>query len=107
MKLLVDKSYPERQLSELSSLVTHENTKILPGIETVHNVECEAIVKTPVLFVSRAEFANLAMTTTDWYNVWLVSKILGLPRMPVIILDGHSHSKEKTKHDGRCKLYKR
>eukprot|EP01138_Halocafeteria_seosinensis_P002879 gb/GECG01002941.1/.p1 GENE.gb/GECG01002941.1/~~gb/GECG01002941.1/.p1 ORF type:complete len:506 (+),score=54.93 gb/GECG01002941.1/:1-1518(+) len=39
MQVLVDETYPERRLGELSSLVTHENSKILTGIETVHAVE--------------------------------------------------------------------
>lgn len=92
MQLLVDPSFPEKQIQEVSANLAHENAKILSGIETVHNVECDAIVKIPVLFVSRAEFANLAMTTTDWYNAWLISRTLKLPRLPIIILDGHSHS---------------
>jgi glycoprotein 2-beta-D-xylosyltransferase len=39
-------------------------------------VACKKIITEPVIFVTRVEYANLFHTSTDWYNVWQVARIL-------------------------------
>lgn len=38
---------------------------------------CSAIIREPVFFVTRVEYANLYHTSTDWYNLWSMAYILG------------------------------
>jgi glycoprotein 2-beta-D-xylosyltransferase len=44
---------------------------------------------TPHLLVVRFEYANFFHTVTDWYNVFLAQRFLGLPTARVVLADGH------------------
>jgi glycoprotein 2-beta-D-xylosyltransferase len=45
---------------------------------TPNNRVCSLRIKSPVIFVTRMEYANLFHTSTDWYNVWSAAKLAGL-----------------------------
>ena len=38
---------------------------------------CAAVVPDRVLLLTRVEYANLFHTSTDWFNVWQVARLLG------------------------------
>lgn len=45
--------------------------------------------RTPHLLVRRFEYANFFHAMTDWYNVFLAQRFLGLPTARVVLADGH------------------
>jgi hypothetical protein len=52
-----------------------KTTRVLAGAS---GRACVTRVSEPVLAVTRMEYANLFHTSTDWYNVWSVARLLGL-----------------------------
>jgi hypothetical protein len=58
----------------------------------LHELQCDAWVDEPALLITRYEYANLYHTTTDWYNVYQLLRMLDLPLRDTLIVfvDGHS-----------------
>jgi len=54
-----------------------QKAQFLPKDSTLQG-SCGTRITDPVLMVTRMEYANLFHTSTDWYNVWSVARILGL-----------------------------
>lgn len=54
--------------------------------------ECSETVKTPTLFITRYEYANLYHTMTDLFNTYQTIRLYDLENVNIIFLDGHSQS---------------
>ena len=89
----------------LQILSGHDNCSSLPGglalemrsliasSSSSDQDECTTTFESPVLLVTRYEYANLWHTWTDWINLFSVIFNLGLwDNVTVIWLDGHSKS---------------
>lgn len=50
---------------------------VAPTAENVLLGSCQSVVTAPVIFLTRMEYVNLYHTSTDWYNAWLVARIIG------------------------------
>ena len=53
-------------------------TRILRTGAALDARRCASRVRDRVIAVTRMEYANLFHTTTDWYNVWSVARVLGV-----------------------------
>ena len=63
----------------------------------VHDGEpdgCTKVMTGTIFLVTRYEYANPALQTTDWYNVYQAARSLGVPQadVHVVLLDGHAAS---------------
>jgi len=62
---------------------------VLATLVTEGEAAPTAIERTPHLLVLRYEYANFFHVMTDWYNVFLAQRFLGLPSARVVLADGH------------------
>lgn len=62
---------------------------VLGTLLTGGDAAAAPIDRTPHLLVLRFEYANFFHVMTDWYNVFLTQRFLGLPAARVILADGH------------------
>jgi hypothetical protein len=76
---------PNFKASTLASHLTADPFKLalLASLRTVSAADaaapvCATRVREPVLALTRMEYVNLFHTSTDWYNVWSMARILGL-----------------------------
>jgi len=66
--------------------------KVFAAFDTKPQLNCQAWVEKPALFITRYEYANLYHTMTDWYNTFQTQQIFSLKDVMVVFLDGHSQS---------------
>jgi len=63
--------------------------EVLATLDTSSAPGPSEVEPTPHLLVRRFEYANFFHVMTDWYNVFLVRRFLGLPAARVVLADGH------------------
>jgi glycoprotein 2-beta-D-xylosyltransferase len=62
---------------------------VLDTLATDGEAVATTVEATPHLIVLRFEYANVFHAMTDWYNVFLAQRFLGLPASRVVLADGH------------------
>ena len=62
---------------------------VLATLATDGEVTTTAVEPMPHLIVLRFEYANVFHAMTDWYNVFLAQRFLGLSSSRVVLADGH------------------
>jgi glycoprotein 2-beta-D-xylosyltransferase len=77
----------------LRSVIVRTSTKSgLADTEKTESPICTVKLDGPVYLMTRYEYANLFHTSTDWYNAWSATRMLGQPRGTLIFIDAHCES---------------
>ena len=73
---------PKGHIADLMERPDKHKVEWLRNLRIIDNIDdntraCGTRITAPVFAVTRMEYANLFHTSTDWYNVWSVARILG------------------------------
>ncbi|KAJ0965145.1 hypothetical protein J5N97_026283 [Dioscorea zingiberensis] len=76
---VVDKAFLDRYLRQ-GQVGVHTMRSLLDSIRAVEpgKLGCSLWIEEPTVLVTRFEYANLFHTVTDWYSVYVSSRITGL-----------------------------